>query len=76
MVQWIVFAGVWAGLFIGCFLLAGAFGEHARNRLNTLEQVDPKSTHLVHVENSTSLFLITILLAGILAVLISALLVK
>lgn len=57
-----------------CFLVAGFYGEYTRKRVSSTPDLDHRSSHIVHVENSTQLFLITVLLAGILAVQIAALL--
>ena len=73
--HWVVFGAVWAGLVVAGFIFAGAVGENARERLNRdTSEFDLRRAHLVHLENSTQLFIITILLAGILAALVALLL--
>lgn len=73
--QYVIFGLIWAVLVVAGFLVAGAAATGHLERLNRTE-LHAKATHQIHVENNTQLFIITILLAGILAVLVTALLVR
>lgn len=73
--QYLLFGVIWAGLVATGFLVAGAAAAANIDRLNRTE-VSAKAAHQIHFENNTQLFIITVLLAGILAVLVTTLLVR
>ncbi len=73
--QYFVFGAVWLSLVVGGFLIAGPATAANLKRLNANE-FNPKASHQIHFENNVQLLVITILLAGILAVLIATLLVR
>ncbi len=75
--QYLVFGAIWLALMVVCFLIAGASDQHSRGILQKeTGEINPRRTHQLLAENGNQLFLITNLLAGILAVLVAALLVK